>query len=83
MMSLNVEWSWLIIKNDSSNAEEIFENTGINITSQGKKYLGGYVGRIESPNIYVKNLVDSWIESLQMLLQSLIRAYRVTFKWKY
>ena len=35
--------SWLVVKEDKfDEAKQVFEGTGINITSQGRKYLGGF-----------------------------------------
>ena len=40
--------SWLVVKEDMLlQAEELFRDTGINITTEGRKYLGGYVGTEE------------------------------------
>ena len=60
--------SWLIVKEEHrERAEEIFKNTGINITTDGKKYLGGYVGTAEGSASYVEELVDDWVEQLKVL----------------
>ena len=41
--------SWLIIKEEEeTRAKDIFQGTGINITTHGKKYLGGFVGTEEA-----------------------------------
>ena len=48
-------------------AREIFADTDINITSEGRAYLGGFVGSKESRENYVKELVKKWCEQLMML----------------
>ena len=48
-------------------AKQIFDGTGINITTQGRKYLGGYVGTKEGAEEYVQELVIDWITQLQEL----------------
>ena len=61
--------SWLIVKPGmKQRAEEVFAGTGINITEEGQKYLGGFVGTVAAVNKYVDDLVDSWIEQLDVLV---------------
>ena len=82
--------SWLIVKEEhKERAEEIFANTGIKITSEGKKYLGGYVGTGEGTMKYVEELVDEWIEQLKQLAaiaksepQAAYSAFTAGFKHK-
>ena len=60
--------SWLIVKDEhKERAERIFANTGIKITTEGKKYLGGFVGTDEGTVNYVEGLVRDWIEQLKQL----------------
>ena len=60
--------SWLIVKESQrGRAEEIFRGTGINITYEGKKYLGGFVGTDEGTTKYVEELVTKWVEELRNL----------------
>ena len=49
------------------NAKQIFGETRINITTEGRKYLGGYVGTTEGAESYVQELLDDWIKQLQEL----------------
>ena len=61
--------SWLIVKEDQlENAHRIFDGTGINITTEGKKYLGGFIGKDTAAIQYVNDLVDSWINQLDELV---------------
>ena len=50
--------SWLVVKeNKFEEAKQIFEGTGINITTEGRKYLGGFVGTREGAEEYAKELL--------------------------
>ena len=59
--------SWLVVKADEfDEAVAVFAGTGINITKEGRKYLGGFVGTNESANEYVTELRDNWISQLEV-----------------
>jgi hypothetical protein len=60
--------SWLVVKEEKyEEAVHLFQNTGINITTQGRKYLGGFVGKEEATKEYVEELRDEWITELEEL----------------
>ena len=60
--------SWLIVKEDRfERAQEIFKDTGVNITTEGKRYLGGFVGTEEGTMTYMDELVNEWITQLKLL----------------
>ncbi len=60
--------SWLVVKEDRMDAaREIFADTDINSTSEGRAYLGDFVGSKESRENYAKELVKKWCEQLMML----------------
>ena len=64
------EKSWLVVKEDQlARAEEIFQGTNINITTDGQKYLGGFLGTEEAVEKYVKDLVEDWISQLDVLVE--------------
>ena len=48
-------------------ALKIFENTGINITEDGKSHLGAVIGTIEYRENYVTQKVNNWLDELNML----------------
>ena len=51
--------SWLIVKLELlEEARNIFQGTGVNITDEGKKYLGGFIGSEEGKNNYMGELVN-------------------------
>ena len=60
--------SWLVVKEEKLQlAEELFRGTEINITTEGRKYLGGYVGTEEGCRKYFKELCDEWCSQLEEL----------------
>jgi hypothetical protein len=60
--------SWLIVKEDRlERAQEVFKDTGVNITTEGKRYLGGFVGTDDATTKYMQELVAEWIEQLKQL----------------
>ena len=60
--------SWLVVKEDKyEEAVRVFADTAINITTEGRKYLGGFVGTLEGSEEYVRELVGEWINQLQVL----------------
>ena len=58
-----------MVKQDQlENAEKIFQGTGVNITVEGKKYLGGFVGTEEGKTTYVnEDLLKCWSHDLKEL----------------
>ena len=60
--------SWLVVKEEMlSEAETLFDGTGINITTEGRKYLGGFVGKRTGEEDYVKDLVEDWVNQIEEL----------------
>ena len=58
--------SWLVVKEEMlSEAETLFDGTGINITTEGRKYLGGFVGKRTGEEDYVKDLVEDWVNQIE------------------
>ena len=49
-------------------AQTVFEDTQINITSQGKPHLGAPLGSPEYTEMFVKNKVQTWSEELLKLV---------------
>ena len=52
--------SYLKIKKNLMEAQNLFANSRVNITAGGKKHLGAVIGSIENREEYVKNLVKDW-----------------------
>ena len=64
----NPSKSWLVVKYEEYNsATEIFQDTGVNITTSGRKYLGGFIGKVDERRKYVKTIIDDWIEKIKLL----------------
>ena len=60
--------SWLIVKPDlHEQATHIFEGTGVNITTRGKKHLGAVIGEFEHKHEFITDLVDRWVKQINML----------------
>jgi hypothetical protein len=60
--------SWLVVKESKlEEAKIVFRGTGVNITTEGRKYLGGFVGTREGAEKYVGELVEDWVEQLKEL----------------
>ena len=53
--------SWLIVKSEyHKQAENIFADTGIQITMDGRKHLGAAIGTEEFKNAYVAGKIEEW-----------------------
>ena len=64
----NASKSWLIVKPEvQTKAREIFRGTKINITTEGRKYLGGYIGSEDGWDEYADELVNSCCGQLMVL----------------
>ena len=60
--------SWLFVKTDKLHeTNEIFNGTGIKITTEGRKYLGGFVGTGEASEKDVEELCKVWIAQIEEL----------------
>ena len=54
--------SWLIVRPEHlQNAQEVFANTNINITSEGKRHLGASLG---SGPFLLTYKVDEWVNEI-------------------
>ena len=57
--------SWLVVKPEKlAEATTMFAGTNVNITTEGRKYLGGFVGTREGEVKYVSALVEEWVEQM-------------------
>ena len=64
----NASKSWLIVKEDKlEEAMELFAGTNIKITSDGRRYLGGFIGKKEGLQSYQQELVKNWISEIETL----------------
>jgi hypothetical protein len=53
--------------NDEEAAKEVFEGSGISITSEGKRYLGAAIGSDDFIEEFVKHKVYEWQTELELL----------------
>ena len=66
----NAAKSWLVVKPHTEVcAREVFEGTNINMTTQGRKYLGGFIGSKSGSGKYAEELVSLWCEQLKVLVK--------------
>ena len=55
--------------NSKIKAEEIFEESDVNITEDGKKHLGASIGSQKFKSNYLDGKVNEWIKELKVLSQ--------------
>ena len=64
----NAQKSWLVIKKGLRNdVNMIFKGTGINITNEGRRYLGGAIGSSDFICKYIQEKVSGWICEIDTL----------------
>ena len=57
--------SWLIVKSDCfDKAIHVFNDTNIQITTQGRRYLGTALGTSQLRNEYITEKINKWVEEL-------------------
>ena len=63
--------SWLILKdpNRVGEAQALFEDAPINVTTEGKRHLGAVLGTDEFKNSYINNKVEEWCKRMQKLTE--------------
>ena len=68
---VNETKSWLIIKDAEklNHAQDIFNDTGIKFTCEGKRHLGAVIGSNDFKSEYVREKVDTWIEEIERLTE--------------
>ena len=61
--------TWLILKNENiiEKSQRVFDGTGVNITSFGKKHLGAVLGSVSSKQQFVTQKVEDWVNHLKTL----------------
>ena len=59
---VNESKSWLIIKNPNhlDHAQNIFKDTGIKITCEGKRHLSAVIGSEDFKSEYVREKITNW-----------------------
>ena len=64
----NAEKSWLVVKEEHLEAaERLFAGTGVNVTVEGKRYLGAALGTRSFVESYVMQKVEKWKSEIEKL----------------
>ena len=64
----NPDKSWLVVKEDKYHeAKEIFHNTNLNITKEGRHYLGSALGNDSFIEAFGRNKVVGWVKEIETL----------------
>ena len=64
----NSSKSWLNVKeNMMENAKQLLKNSGIKITSSGKRHLSAVIGSTDFRRTYVSNIVENWTKEIELL----------------
>ena len=87
----NASKSWLVVKPEHlQKAEQIFEGTNIQITTDGKKHLGATIGSEEYKADYIQAIVEEWVQELNVLCdiaeihpQAAYYAFTYSFRHKF
>ena len=62
------EKSWLIVKPEhEEEAKRVFRNSGLKITTEGRRHLGAVVGSENFKAEYVNDMIDTWVGELKTL----------------
>ena len=66
---MNEKKSWFIIKTEPhlETATNLFNDSKVNITTEGKRHVGAAIGRSEFRTTYVTKNVNEWCEELKTL----------------
>ena len=66
---VNNEKSWLILKTSAlmQQATDLFQQTNINITCEGKRHLGAAIGSREFHKEYAEKKINNWCSEIEQL----------------
>ena len=60
--------TWLLVKEEGrKEAQSFFVQSGVNITSSGRKHLGAALGNLEFTNKFVETKVKEWTREVEVL----------------
>ena len=66
----NARKTWLIVKVEKEKeARDLFKDTDIQITTEGKRHLGAAIGSKEFKKTYVQEKVTEWIDEVKKISQ--------------
>lgn len=64
----NAQKSWLLVKDDRlEEAMEIFEGSGLNVTTEGRSHLGSALGDVSFVESFVRRKVELWAKEVERL----------------
>ena len=66
---VNEDKSWLVVKNKNllNEAQQVFSNSDIKFTTEGKRHLGAAIGSSDFRKVYAIEKVDNWCEEISKL----------------
>jgi len=67
---INVSKCWLLLKDSVSTDVNIFDGTGVNVCTDGRRYLGSAIGSSDFVNNYVSAQVQSLLTDISLMLSS-------------
>ena len=89
----NATKTWLVTKRKHlANATDIFANTGVEVTSEGRPYLGAAIGSEDFVISHVKDNVIKWMKELDNLAKVVLTqphaayaafTHGLSSKWSY
>ena len=62
-------------------ARDIFRRTGVNITTDRKRYLGGAIGTRSFTEDFLKSRVKEWLKEVEQLSQNCKITTALCFRW--
>ena len=89
---VNPSKTWLVVKEcNLESTKEIFKDTGIHVTTDGKVYLGSFIGPDHMKDVFVQGKVDSWLAELELSSIAITQPHAafcafthgVVNKWRY
>ena len=91
--AVNPSKTWLVVKECHLNsARELFKDTGVQVTTEGKVILGSFIGPDDKKDLFVQDKFDSWLGELEELSSIAITQPHAAFcafthgvmnKWRY
>ena len=65
---VNAAKTWLVVKPGlEAEAERVFEGTGVNISSEGRRYLGSVLGTDRFAKKFAEQQVETWVAHVERL----------------
>ena len=64
---INASKCWLLLKDPAAADAALFDGTGVNVCSDGRRYLGSAIGTPDFVNNFVSAQVQAWCDELSVL----------------